>query len=40
LRLEADREAALHERGDRQAWQIVPGQRPGWDGDRRSRPEG
>jgi hypothetical protein len=37
-RAEAEAEAAMHERGERQPWQLAPGQRPGWEGDPRSRP--
>jgi hypothetical protein len=31
-RLEAEREGEMHERGERQPWQMAPHQRPGWEG--------
>jgi hypothetical protein len=37
-RVEAEAEGRMHERGERQPWQIVPGQAAGWEGDQRSRP--
>jgi hypothetical protein len=36
-RLEAEREGAMHERGEVQPWIAQPGQ-PRWEGDPRSRP--
>jgi hypothetical protein len=33
-RPEAEAEGAKHERGERQAWQMKPGEKPGWKGDR------
>jgi hypothetical protein len=37
-RFEAEEEVRMHERGERHPWQMAPGQKPGWEGDPRSRP--
>ncbi len=36
-RVEAEREAEMHERGERQPWQMAAGQRPGWEAARGAR---
>lgn len=37
-RLDAEREGAMHERGERQPWQMAPHQRPGWESAPDGRP--
>jgi hypothetical protein len=37
-RLEAEREGAMLERGERHPWQMAPGEKLSWEGDPRSRP--
>lgn len=34
---EAEREGAMHARGEVHPWIMQPGQKPGWEGDPRSR---
>jgi hypothetical protein len=36
-RAEAKADARMHECGERQPWQMAPRQKPGWEGDPRSR---